>query len=90
VTAPPASDPATSDPPHWRRVRAITGVLLAVWALVTFATTFFARELTTRWFGFPLNWWIAAQGALLVYVLLIGVFAWAMGRLDDDADDGAA
>jgi putative solute:sodium symporter small subunit len=75
--------PSASDPPRWRLVRAVTLVLLAVWFCITFVTSFFARDLDLRWFGWPLNYWIASQGALLVYLLLIGVYAWAMNRLDE-------
>ena len=74
--------PPASDPPRWRLVRAVTLVLLAVWFGVTFVTTFFARGLDLRWFGWPLNYWIASQGALIVFVLLIGVHAFVMDRLD--------
>jgi len=33
-------------------------------------------------FGWPFSFWMAAQGALIVYVLLIGAYAWIMNRLE--------
>lgn len=67
---------------HWRRNLRATAVLLAVWFLVTFAVAFFARELNFNFFGWPFSFWVGAQGALIVYVLIIGAYAWHMGRLD--------
>ncbi|MFA7557101.1 MAG: DUF4212 domain-containing protein, partial [Hydrogenophaga sp.] len=61
----------------------VTAWLLAVWFLVTFVVAFFARELSFRFFGWPFSFWIGAQGALLVYVLIIGFYAWYMDRLDE-------
>jgi putative solute:sodium symporter small subunit len=84
MTAPAsASDPATHDTgTYWRRNLRITGALLAVWFVVTFVATFFARELSFRFFGWPFSFWLAGQGALLVYLLLIGLYARAMNRLE--------
>jgi len=68
---------------HWRISLRVTAWLLAVWFLVTFVVAFFARELSFRFFGWPFSFWIGAQGALLVYVLIIGFYAWYMDRLDE-------
>ena len=73
---------SASDPSHWRFVRAFTLVLLAVWFAVTFGVTFFARDLDFAFFGWPFSYWVAAQGALLVFVVLIGAYAWVMNRLE--------
>ena len=74
---------------YWRRNLRITAVLLCVWFLVTFVAAFFARELDFAFFGWPFSFWVAAQGALLVYLALIGVYAWLMNRLDDALEDEA-
>ena len=42
----------------------VTGWLLAVWFAVTFGVSFFARELNVVVLGWPLSFWVAAQGAL--------------------------
>ncbi|HKW82257.1 MAG TPA: DUF4212 domain-containing protein [Burkholderiaceae bacterium] len=70
----------------WRRRMRATGWLLAVWFAVTFGVTFFARELDVVVFGWPLSFWVAAQGALLVYMALVVVFAGRMGRVDEERD----
>lgn len=73
---------SASDLSHWRFVRALTLALLAVWFAVTFGVTFFARDLGFIFFGWPFSYWVAAQGALIVFVVLIGLYAWVMNRID--------
>lgn len=68
---------------YWRRTLKLTAILLAVWFLVTYVAGFFARELNTvTVLGFPLGFYMAAQGALIVYVVIIGYYAHAMNRRD--------
>ncbi|WP_298231373.1 DUF4212 domain-containing protein [uncultured Azohydromonas sp.] len=76
------SAPAPALARHWRRTRVLTAVLLLVWFGASFVTVFFAAELRQRFFGWPLGFWIASQGALLVFLLVVVVYAWAMGRID--------
>ncbi|HEX3142172.1 MAG TPA: sodium/substrate symporter small subunit [Rhizobacter sp.] len=71
---------------YWRKNLRLTGTLLGVWFFVTFVVVFFARELDFAFFGWPFSFWVAAQGALLVYLALIGAYAWFMNRLDDAAE----
>jgi putative solute:sodium symporter small subunit len=78
---------------YWRRTRRLTLQLLLVWFLVTFGVIFFARELSgLTLFGWPLSFYMAAQGATLIYVVIVAVYAWRMQRLDetlkDDGTDG--
>jgi putative solute:sodium symporter small subunit len=68
---------------YWQRNLRLTAALLAVWFVVTFVAGWFARDLQSVTFlGFPLSFYMAAQGAVLVYVILVGYFAWCMDRLD--------
>lgn len=68
---------------YWRRNLVITGTLLSVWFLVTFVEAWFARELNTMTFlGFPLGFYMSAQGSLIIYVILIGIYAVLMRKLD--------
>ncbi len=68
---------------HWRRTRRLTGALLALWFVTSFCTVFFARELNgLTLFGWPLSFYMAGQGAQLIYLAIIGVYAWAMHRVD--------
>lgn len=67
---------------YWRKTRALTAVLLLIWAGVSFGVTYFARDLDFEFLGWPFSFWMAGQGALLVYGLIIAGYAWAMDRLD--------
>lgn len=71
---------------HWQQTRRMTGWLLLLWLITTFCAAFFARELNNlSIFGWPLSFYLAAQGASLVYLAIIGFYAWRMRRLDRQA-----
>ena len=78
---------------YWHKNLTITAILLFVWFVVTFVEAWFARELNTvRFMGFPLGFYMSAQGSLAIYVVLIGIYAWYMNKLDieygvDEGDD---
>ena len=68
---------------HWRATRRLTATLLLVWLLTGFLTVFYARELLhLNLFGWPLPFYMAAQGASLIYLAIIGLYAWRMRRMD--------
>ena len=68
---------------YWRRNLLITAILLLIWFVVTFVASYYARELDRiSVFGFPLGFYMGAQGALIIYALIIGFYAWYMNRLD--------
>jgi putative solute:sodium symporter small subunit len=68
---------------YWKRTLNLTIVLLAIWFVVTFVMAYFARELQGIVIaGFPLSFYMAAQGSLIVYVVLIWYYARRMGELD--------
>ena len=71
---------------YWRRTRRFTIGLLLLWFLVTFCVSFFARELNAiTVFGFPLGFYMGGQGVLVIYLLIVGVFAWRMNAIDDES-----
>jgi putative solute:sodium symporter small subunit len=68
---------------YWHKNLVYTGILLLVWFIVTFVEIWFARELNTITFlGFPLGFYMSAQGSLAIYVAIIGVYAILMRKLD--------
>ncbi len=69
---------------YWRKNLRLTSVLLVVWFVVSFVVTYYARELDFVFLGWPFSFWMAAQGSLLLYGLIIAYYAWAMDRLDRD------
>ncbi len=67
---------------YWRKNRIVIAVLLGIWFAVTFGVSYFARSLDFTFFGWPFSFWVGAQGALGVYVGIIGFYAWYLNRLD--------
>mgnify|MGYP006149342187 FL=1 len=79
------SNPVTEErrQEYWRRTLRVTAILLSIWFVVTYVVIFFAVPLNQFTFlGFPLAFYMGAQGALIVYVVLIVFYAWYMNRLD--------
>lgn len=82
--------PTESRRRYWRKNLAVTAALLLVWFSVTFGVSYFARALSFTFFGWPFSFWMGAQGSLVVYCLIVGIYAWYMNRLDiahDVADE---
>jgi putative solute:sodium symporter small subunit len=72
---------------YWRKNLRLTGSLLVVWFVVTFCIAWFARDLAAFTFlDFPVPFYVGAQGALFVYVLIIWIYARRMNRLDEEYD----
>lgn len=88
MSARPPVDPALKR--SWQRNRRWICALLAVWFVVTFVVSWFARDLRFDFFGWPFSFWMGAQGALVIYVLMTALYAWRMNRVDDEADEGSA
>lgn len=89
--------PAASTPEglrrYWRRNLLLTASLLVAWFLVSYVIAAFARELSFDFFGWPFAFWVGAQGAPIVYVLIIWLYARGMERLDrefgvEEEDEG--
>jgi putative solute:sodium symporter small subunit len=66
---------------HDPRVLALKAGLLIVWASTSFGVCFFARELQFLVGPWPFGFWMAAQGAVLVFILIIVAYAVIMRRL---------
>ena len=69
---------------YWSKNLSLTMVLLALWFVVTFVIGYFARELSFNVFGWPFSFYMSAQGSLIIYIILIWVYAKRMRRLDEE------
>jgi len=68
---------------YWRRTLVLTLVSLVIWFVITYVVAFFAVPLNNiSFFGFPLAFYIGAQGSILVYLGIIFYYARYMNRLD--------
>lgn len=89
--APAPSSPDVQDPRiracidrYWRRNLRLMAALLLVWALAGLGCGVLFADWLNQFHlgGFPLGFWFAQQGSILVFVLLILVYAVVMRRLD--------
>jgi putative solute:sodium symporter small subunit len=69
---------------YWRYNITLTTILLIIW----FVAAYIISGLLAGWLnqytflGFPLGYYMAAQGSLAIFVLEIAVYAYLMNRLD--------
>jgi putative solute:sodium symporter small subunit len=71
---------------YWKANRRLQLTLLAIWAVVGFGISILLAEPLNEIvvFGFPLGFWFAQQGAIVVFVILIFVYAITMDRIDHE------
>jgi len=69
---------------YWRANLRVIGVLLAVWALAGLGFGIVLAEPLNAFSlgGAPLGFWMAQQGAIFIFVIIIFVYAWLMERID--------
>jgi putative solute:sodium symporter small subunit len=69
---------------YWRAVLRRTLLLLAIWFLAGPVLSILLAERLNAFAvaGMPLGFWMAQQGAIYVFVVLIFVYAWLAGRAD--------
>jgi len=71
---------------YWRKNKIYLLVLLSIWFLVSYvAGIIYVEELNNiKIGGFKLGFWIAQQGSIYVFVVLIFVYVRLMNKLDKD------
>ncbi len=69
---------------HWRRSVQVMGILLEVWAVAGLGCGVLFADVLNQWKlgGFPLGFWFAQQGSVIVFVVVILVFACVLNRID--------
>ena len=69
---------------YWQFNIRLTTILLVIW----FVVTYIISGLMAGWLnqftfiGFPLGYYMAAQGSLAIFVIEIAVYAYLMNKLD--------
>ena len=75
---------------YWKNNLQILTVMLSIWFIVSFACSIllvdFLDQFRIPGTGFKLGFWFAQQGSILVFVVLIYVYAQRMNRLDHEFD----
>ena len=71
---------------YWRYNVKLTTILLVIW----FVVTYLVSGLWASWLnqytmlGFPLGYYMAAQGSLAIFVIEIALYAYLMNRKDEE------
>ena len=60
----------------------LKALLLTVWVVFSFGTSYFARDLQALVPGWSAAYWMAAQGAVLMFMLIIVVYCVAMDHFE--------
>ena len=69
---------------HWERTRRLMVVHLSIWFVFSFVVHWFAPALNeVSFLHFPLGFYMAAQGSLIVFVVQLFVFSWQQQRIDE-------
>lgn len=78
-------DQVVDDVGYWNKTQKLTYTALAVWFFFSFVIHFFAPALNgVKLLGFPLGYYMAAQGSLIAFVALIFWFCAAQEKLDTE------
>ncbi|HEY7555566.1 MAG TPA: DUF4212 domain-containing protein [Candidatus Binatia bacterium] len=69
---------------YWRYNMTLTTILLIVWFVVTYLISGVWAEWLNQFtfIGFPLGYYMAAQGSLAIFVIEIAIYAYLMNKLD--------
>jgi len=70
---------------YWSKTLRLTLSLLVLWFIASFGVVYFAKDLSLIiFFGWPLSFYMAAQGSLLIFLLIIWLYARGMDKLDKE------
>ena len=69
---------------HWAETRSLTTWILILWFIFSMGIFFFANSLNSlTFFGWPLGFYMAAQGSLVIFVVLIVVLNVKQEKIDE-------
>ncbi len=78
---------ASKNEKHWAKTRTLMWIVLALWAFFSFGIHAFVSQLNAISFlGFPLGFYMASQGALLAFVVLIFWYVRRQQKIDEEFD----
>ncbi|MGE0424315.1 MAG: DUF4212 domain-containing protein [Reyranellaceae bacterium] len=72
---------------YWSRTSSLMWVVLAIWFVFSFVVHFFATSLNQiKIIGFPLGFYMAAQGSLIIFVWAIFWYVRRQNAIDEEFD----
>jgi putative solute:sodium symporter small subunit len=83
------SDPKKMSPQergkaYWKENQRLIIILLTIWFAVSYLPVLIVNQLNSIVIaGFPLGYYMGSQGSLIVFVVMIFYYAYAMNKLDE-------
>jgi len=79
-----ALTPAQRDA-YWNKTSRLMWIIMTLWVIFSFVIPAFAVQLNQiKFFGFPLGFYMAAQGSLIFYVVVCFWNASAQNKIDQE------
>ena len=70
---------------YWAKTKRLTITVLVIWFVFSIVVHWFADALNAiSLFGFPLGFYMAAQGSLIIFVVLIFYLAYRQNKIDEE------
>lgn len=70
---------------YWNKTKSLMFVMLALWFFFGFVIHMFVEQLNNIViFGFPLGFYMAAQGSLIAFVIMLFLFARRQNAIDEE------
>ena len=76
---------SSSNSSYWKANLSLVGKLLAIWFIVSFGCGILFKEQLDQFSigGAPLGFWMAQQGSIVCFVILLILYAFLMNKLDE-------
>jgi len=73
---------------YWKAVLSLIAQVLVVWFVVSYGFGILLAPVlnSVSVGGYPLGFWFAQQGSMYIFVALIFIYAWKMGKIDEKFD----
>jgi putative solute:sodium symporter small subunit len=73
---------------YWKANLKLIGILMAIWFLIGYVLPIMLVDVLNqiKLGGAPLGFWIAHQGSMYVFIILIFVYVWQMAKIDKEFD----
>ena len=74
---------------HWEKTKGLMVITLVIWFIFGYLIFMFGSSLNEGSFlGYPLAYYMCAQGSIIAFVVLIFWFANRQEKIDDECGDG--
>lgn len=68
---------------YWRENKIVMSLVMLIWFVVSYVAAIFASSLNSIIiFGFPLGYYMGAQGSITTFVILNWLYSMKMNKLD--------